>query len=177
MYGAISATRLLPAAGERRPRRGAPTDAVSTRRSYLNSNPVRAVTGDGSGQVTPLLSAWERIYQGPRRVHASFLSLSVSSNMSELMRIPQPPPKPIVGNTFELDPKQPIQSLANLLKQYGEIVQLNMMGREVVIVGSRALVHEVCDQKRFEKKVGGALEQVRNLAGDGTPTAGNLSFY
>ncbi len=36
--------------------------------------------------------------------------------MSGLQRIPQPPAKPIVGNTFELDPKQPIESLANLLK-------------------------------------------------------------
>lgn len=34
-------------------------------------------------------------------------------------------------------------------------------------MNSYALVNELSDEKRFKKKVGSALDQVRNLVGDG----------
>ena len=81
--------------------------------------------------------------------------------------IPQPPTKFLVGNLGDLDPENAIQSMTGLIQQYGEIVKLSLIGREIVIVGSQELVNEVCDQTRFKKVVKGALGQVRSVAGDG----------
>jgi cytochrome P450/NADPH-cytochrome P450 reductase len=57
-----------------------------------------------------------------------------------------------------------------MLSRYGEVVKLQLPagpkeGR--IFIGSQRLVHEVCDQERFEKIVTGGLEQARNVAGDG----------
>jgi hypothetical protein len=81
--------------------------------------------------------------------------------------IPQPPTKFLVGNLGDLDPENAIRSMTGLIQQYGEIVKLSLIGREVVIVGSQELVNEVCDQTRFKKVVKGALGEVRSVAGDG----------
>ncbi|KAJ9108226.1 hypothetical protein QFC19_002473 [Naganishia cerealis] len=91
--------------------------------------------------------------------------------MVEPQPIPQPPPKPFIGNLTDIDPSTGTQSLVKLLQRYGEIIQLDMMGKRRVFVGSQRLVHELSDQTRFSKTVVGALEQVRALAGDGLFTA------
>jgi cytochrome P450/NADPH-cytochrome P450 reductase len=39
------------------------------------------------------------------------------------------------------------------------------------IVSSQELVNEICDEKRFCKKVGGGLTEIRAFAGDGLFTA------
>jgi hypothetical protein len=98
------------------------------------------------------------------------LIVSLAFNMTteqELKPIPQPPTKFLVGNLGDLDPENAIRSMTGLIQQYGEIVKLSLIGREVVIVGSQALVNEVCDQTRFQKVVKGALGEVRSVAGDG----------
>jgi cytochrome P450/NADPH-cytochrome P450 reductase len=81
--------------------------------------------------------------------------------------IPQPPPKLLVGNLFDIDADVPSISLAKLIKQYGPLVKLKLINREFVIAGGQKYVHELCDQTRFEKIVKGALDEVRSLAGDG----------
>ncbi|KAJ9114036.1 hypothetical protein QFC22_005856 [Naganishia vaughanmartiniae] len=85
--------------------------------------------------------------------------------------IPQPPPKPIIGNLRDVDPSLGTLSIVRLLQRYGEIVQLDILGHQRLFVGSQRLVHELSDQKRFSKKVVAALEEVRHLAGDGLFTA------
>jgi hypothetical protein len=45
--------------------------------------------------------------------------------------------------------------------------ELTLAGRTVVSVSSYALVNEVSDDTRFQKRVSGGLHQVRNLVGDG----------
>jgi cytochrome P450/NADPH-cytochrome P450 reductase len=89
------------------------------------------------------------------------------SNDKETRPIPQPPTKFLVGNLGDLDPENAIRSMTGLIQQYGEIVKLSLIGREVIIVGSQELVNEVCDQTRFMKVVKGALGEVRSVAGDG----------
>jgi cytochrome P450/NADPH-cytochrome P450 reductase len=42
--------------------------------------------------------------------------------------IPQPPTLPIIGNLRQIDTEDPILSLINLAKQYGEIYQLSILG-------------------------------------------------
>ncbi|KAK7063396.1 fatty acid hydroxylase [Favolaschia claudopus] len=85
--------------------------------------------------------------------------------------IPQPPTIPFIGNVTSIDREVPLYSFRLMAKTYGEIYQLNMLGRFVVIVSSYDLVNEVSDETRFQKRVTGGLLQVRNLVGDGLFTA------
>jgi cytochrome P450/NADPH-cytochrome P450 reductase len=64
--------------------------------------------------------------------------------------IPQPKPEPLLGNLREMDLKSPIQGLMRLAQTYGPIFALDLPGRRMVVVSSQALVHEVCDETRFE---------------------------
>ena len=85
--------------------------------------------------------------------------------------IPHPPKKPIVGNMLSLDTSAPVQSLLKIAKEQGPIFWLDMRGYPVVFVCDFALVDELCDEKRFDKTVRGALKRVRPFAGDGLFTA------
>ncbi|KAK0471086.1 fatty acid hydroxylase [Armillaria novae-zelandiae] len=93
--------------------------------------------------------------------------------MATLLPIPQPPSIPIIGNITLLDKDLPTRGFHRLAKQYGEIYQLNLIGRVVVFVSSYALVGELSDDSRFRKSVGGALKETRNLVHDGIFTAFN----
>jgi cytochrome P450/NADPH-cytochrome P450 reductase len=73
----------------------------------------------------------------------------------------------LVGNLYDINPESPIPSFVGLIQRYGEIIALDVLGRHIVLVGSQKLVHELCDQTRFEKVVKGALAEVRHVAGDG----------
>ncbi len=85
--------------------------------------------------------------------------------------IPQPKTDPIIGNLRSIDGDTPIQSFMRLAQLYGPIYQLDFFGNPVVIVSSQELVNEVCDEKRFDKRVAGALKNIRAFAGDGLFTA------
>lgn len=81
--------------------------------------------------------------------------------------IPQPPPRLLVGNLYDIDPTEGAISLRNLTKLYGPIFFTDMMGTRVVHLSSQELVNKISDEKRFEKLVGGSLKEVRNLTGSG----------
>jgi len=91
--------------------------------------------------------------------------------MSDACRpIPQPPPKLLLGNLRDIDPEHGIQSIVDLIRKHGEIIKLKLPTSHKsgnLFVGSQKLVHEVCDQERFEKVVQGSLNEVRSIAGDG----------
>lgn len=57
--------------------------------------------------------------------------------------IPQPPALPLIGNVRDLDPEIPLQSLWRICEEYGPIFKLNLLGREVVFIGSYELLNEV----------------------------------
>lgn len=61
--------------------------------------------------------------------------------------------------------------LTALTRRYGPIFQLPGAGPRTVVLSSFALVDEVCDDRRFEKSVGGGLGAMRDLLGDGLFTA------
>jgi cytochrome P450/NADPH-cytochrome P450 reductase len=90
---------------------------------------------------------------------------------NRLSPIPHPPTKPVVGNMLSLDSTAPVQNLARLSKELGPIFWLDMMGAPLVIVSGHDLVHELSDEKRFDKAVRGPLRRVRAIAGDGLFTA------
>lgn len=82
--------------------------------------------------------------------------------------IPGPRGKLLIGNLLDVDPENATHSMHLLHQQYGPIIQLQMLNKPpIVALGSQEYVHEVCDTERFEKLVGAALKEVRNLAGNG----------
>lgn len=85
--------------------------------------------------------------------------------------IPSPRGLPLVGNVLSIDSDEPIHSLCDLADTYGPIVKLTFFGSERIYIFSHALFQELCDEKRFEKSVSGALEQIRNGIRDGLFTA------
>src|SRR4051794_41886547 len=90
---------------------------------------------------------------------------------NRLSPIPQPATKPVVGNMLSLDSTAPVQDLARLARELGPIFWLDMMGAPLVIVSGHDLVHELSDEKRFDKAVRGPLRRVRAIAGGGPFTA------
>ena len=85
--------------------------------------------------------------------------------------IPGPKPAPVVGNVPDLDREAAVQSLMRLARTYGPIFRLELVGGEMIVVSSQALVNELCDERRFDKRVHTALEHIRDFAGDGLFTA------
>src|SRR3954454_11634144 len=79
-------------------------------------------------------------------------------NISYLQPIPRPPGRLFVGNLFDLDVSRPIESLVGLARTHGPIFQMSLPGRgPIVIVSGYELVNELCDESRFDKKVGPGL--------------------
>src|SRR3954451_448207 len=77
---------------------------------------------------------------------------------AHLEPIPHPPGHLLVGNLFDLDTSHPLESLADLARQYGPIYQLQLPGRgSRVIVSGYELVDELCDETRFDKMLGPGL--------------------
>lgn len=83
-------------------------------------------------------------------------------------QVPGPRGKLLIGNLLDVDPENATHSMHLLHQQYGPIIQLQMLNKPPIIaLGSQEYVHEVCDTEKFEKLVGAALKEVRNLAGNG----------
>lgn len=85
--------------------------------------------------------------------------------------IPQPPVHPLIKNLGEIDKNGPVQSMMRMAKIYGPIFRFSLPHRDILIVSSQELVDELCDEKRFDKKLHGPLQSIRALAGDGLFTA------
>ena len=86
--------------------------------------------------------------------------------------IPQPPGWPFIGNLFDVNPASTaVSSLGPLMKTYGRIVKLNILGNTRYFVGSHEVINELCDEKRFMKVVDGGLLELRQGIGQGLFTA------
>jgi cytochrome P450 / NADPH-cytochrome P450 reductase len=86
--------------------------------------------------------------------------------------IPQPRPRPIVGNAPDLGVETPMQNLMRLTRELGPLYRLSFPGgRTVLVLGSHELVADACDERRFDKKLSAALENIRDFTGDGLFTA------
>ncbi|KAK5681441.1 hypothetical protein LTS10_005971 [Elasticomyces elasticus] len=70
----------------------------------------------------------------------------------------------------DVDPLQLTVSLMKLARLYGPIFITEIGGTRFIRLCSQELVHEVCDDERFEKTVAGALWEVRHLTGTGEAT-------
>lgn len=85
--------------------------------------------------------------------------------------IPQPPALPLLGNAGQLDSQNLIQSLLRLSETYGPLFRLALPTHDMLVIGSHALVREICDETRFEKHLSGPLRQFRAMVGDALFTA------
>jgi cytochrome P450/NADPH-cytochrome P450 reductase len=79
----------------------------------------------------------------------------------------------LVGNLFDIDAGHPIESLMELARKYGPIYELALPARaSPIVVSSFELVDELCDESRFDKKVGGGLSALaKGPAGRGLFTS------
>lgn len=84
--------------------------------------------------------------------------------------IPQPTKLPFIGNLADIDPVNFTASLDHIAARYGPIFQLTLVD-PIVFIGSQKLVHYVCNEDKFEKKLSKPLVEVREFAGDGLFTA------
>ncbi|KAI0844915.1 bifunctional P-450:NADPH-P450 reductase [Daldinia vernicosa] len=87
--------------------------------------------------------------------------------------IPEPPQLPFFGYVTGVDPENTLISFARISEKYGEIFRARVPGASLVFLSTHALVDEVCDEKRFQKKPNDVLTQLRAGLHDGLFTATN----
>src|SRR6266545_1943380 len=80
---------------------------------------------------------------------------------------------PLLGDVRGLDVRAPIQSLIRMAGEIGPAFERKMFNRRIVLVTGAELAAELSDESRFEKFVGPALWNLRDIAGDGLFTALN----
>ncbi len=84
----------------------------------------------------------------------------------DLDDIPGPSGLPLVGNAFDIDADNPIEGFMAMAEKYGPIFKLSVPGGTRLIVSGPDLVEEICDDARFDKRVGGGLAALRKGAAD-----------
>lgn len=77
--------------------------------------------------------------------------------------LPGPRGLPVLGNLFDLDTHAPFDSMTAMAREHGPIFRIVMPGGAIrLIVSGVDLVDEICDDARFDKKVGGGLANLRS---------------
>ncbi|MEV6682278.1 cytochrome P450 [Streptomyces erythrochromogenes] len=86
--------------------------------------------------------------------------------------VPGPRGLPVLGNAPALARGSAIEALMGLAQKYGPIFKLALPSGDRLVVSGADLVEEICDDKRFDKDVGGGLARLRDGAvGTGLFTA------
>ncbi len=103
--------------------------------------------------------------------------------------IPSPPGLPLLGNVFDLDPQNQSASLDHLADIYGPsslaspgvlvlsltflgpIYELRLPSGNLIVLSNHELFDELCDEKRFTKRIGASLVELRAAIHDGLFTA------
>ena len=86
-------------------------------------------------------------------------------------QIPSPPRLPVLGNLHQVPRGKFMQHLMTVAKGHDGIFSMDFGGRVGIFVHSADLASELCDEKRFRKVIGVALNKVRDFSGDGLFTA------
>ena len=73
-------------------------------------------------------------------------------------QLPGPHGVPILGNLFDLNTPNPMETIIGWGRQWGPIFRISMPGRDLVIVSGADLVEEICDDTRFGKQLGPGLK-------------------
>lgn len=96
----------------------------------------------------------------------------VMAALDSLIPIPQPPEHlyGLLGNIPDFDTRRMTVSLGRLVAKYGPIFRLNVLSKYIIVVCSQELVNEICDEKRFGKKLA-ILKEIGLALHDGMITA------
>ncbi|MGG4266581.1 bifunctional cytochrome P450/NADPH--P450 reductase [Peribacillus simplex] len=91
--------------------------------------------------------------------------------MENTTQFPQPKSYGPLGSLPIIDKDKPLQSYMKLARELGPVFQFQFPGRIATFVSSASLAKEICDETRFDKKVGPSLQKVRAFGGDGLFTS------
>lgn len=83
--------------------------------------------------------------------------------------IPSPPGLPLLGNLLDVgrpEPGEPmLKPFEKLVDEYGPIYKLKLGGNERIAIANYELFEEVCDETRFFKFAGQALQSLNKTPG------------
>ncbi len=82
--------------------------------------------------------------------------------------IPGPPPKPVVGNLFDLPSGRTIQTVIDLAGRYGPMMHLKVLGQDLYVASGLDMFDDLCDETRFAKFVA----RPQTVIGTALPTRG-----
>ncbi|WP_071606310.1 cytochrome P450 [Luteipulveratus halotolerans] len=86
--------------------------------------------------------------------------------------LPHPPGRrPVIGDLLAVRPPKPFQNLMAAADDLGPVFEIRLGRQKMVFVQDTELARELCDEKRFEKKLPPGLAALRETAGDGLFTA------
>jgi cytochrome P450/NADPH-cytochrome P450 reductase len=85
--------------------------------------------------------------------------------------IPGPAGWPLIGNLWDIDLNNTVQSFMALAEQYGPIYKLRLGGNDRIFLSNHVLVNEVCTRKQFGKHITGAIGALAQVLPDGLFTA------
>ena len=71
---------------------------------------------------------------------------------SDLDKIPGPYGLPFIGNTLQLDTKNPQIQCQDWARKYGSVFKLNLGGKDVVILGNYSSIHQALISEEFAGK-------------------------
>jgi cytochrome P450 / NADPH-cytochrome P450 reductase len=77
--------------------------------------------------------------------------------------IPGPKGKPIVGNMFDVPAKRTVQTMMEIVREYGPMVRLRTPAGDRFIASGLAMIDDLCDDERFDKLVGDGQKAVRSF--------------
>ena len=98
--------------------------------------------------------------------------MTTTETMIDVADFPGPHGVPVLGNLFDLDLQNPIESLIKMAREYGPIFKLSTPNDTRIIVSGVELVNEVCDDARFDKYLaGGLVEMSKGVGGHGLFTS------
>jgi cytochrome P450 / NADPH-cytochrome P450 reductase len=91
--------------------------------------------------------------------------MTTTETMIDVADFPGPHGVPVLGNLFDLDLHNPIESLIKMARTYGPIFKLSTPNDTRIIVSGVELVNEVCDDARFGEYLAGGLIEMSNGVG------------
>jgi cytochrome P450/NADPH-cytochrome P450 reductase len=63
----------------------------------------------------------------------------------------------VLGNVFDVDTADPLGGFVRMAETYGPIFKISAVGTLRLLVSGPEIVDEICDDRRFDKKIGGGL--------------------
>ncbi len=89
--------------------------------------------------------------------------------------LPHPPGRyPLAGDLVTLLRARgdgPVQRMLRISEGLGSLFEIRMFGQQIVLTRDAAITAELCDERRFEKKLPPGVRALREVAGDGLFTA------